>query len=131
MEIVVKNDDQGVHKPDIAERTAIFAEQIIRVYRKLEHDGVGRTLGHQLLRSGTGIGANVQEAQGGQSKADFIAKMSIAYKETRETLYWLRLLKGAISAPNNNLSDLIIEANHLARILSSILITSKKSLKHR
>lgn len=50
-------------------------------------------LSKQVLRSGTSIGANVEEALGGQSKADFIAKLLIAYKEARETSYWLRLLK--------------------------------------
>ena len=78
-----------VEKPDIAKRTKGFSARIIRLFRELEKDSVGRILGKQLLRSGTSIGANVHEAQGGQSRADFISKISMAYKEARETDYWL------------------------------------------
>jgi four helix bundle protein len=77
----------------ITERSFLFAVRIVRFCRFLErHDNVSRTLAGQLLRSGTSIGANVEEVQAGQSKSDFIAKMSIARKEARETNYWLRLL---------------------------------------
>ncbi len=71
-------------KADIVERSITYSLRIIRLYRELEKDSVGRVLGKQLLRSGTSIGANVHEAQGAQSKADFIAKMSIAHKEAYE-----------------------------------------------
>jgi four helix bundle protein len=74
-------------KPDIAKRSFQYALRIIKLYRELEKDRVGRILGKQLLRSGTSIGANVHEAQGAQSKADFITKMSIAHKEAYETSY--------------------------------------------
>lgn len=62
-------------KGGIAERSVRYSLRIINLYRALEKDGVGRVLGKQILRSGTSIGANVHEAQGGQSRADFIAKM--------------------------------------------------------
>ena len=81
---------------DICERTFEFALRIIRVCRILEEGrGVGRTIGWQLIRSGTSVGANIEEGQGGQSRADFVSKYSIARKEARETLYWLRLLTAA------------------------------------
>ena len=72
---------------DILERTVDYSLRIIKLYRELGRDNIGRILGKQLLRLGTAVGANVHEAQGGQNKADFIAKMSIAHKETRESAY--------------------------------------------
>ena len=63
---------------EICNRTRAYALRIIRLYQSLRKDEVGRVLGRQLLRSGTSIGANVEEAQAGQSPADFVAKMSIA-----------------------------------------------------
>ena len=81
---------------DIQDRTFAFAVEIVRLCQRLdEKPGAGRTLSKQLLRSATSIGANMEEAQAGQSKADFISKTSIALKEARETLYWLRLLAAA------------------------------------
>lgn len=74
-------------KLSITTRTFEFAMRVIRLCQFLEKQSyVSRTLANQLLRSGTSIGANTEEAQAGQSKADFIAKMSIARKESRETL---------------------------------------------
>jgi four helix bundle protein len=71
-------------KVGICERTFEFAVRIVKLCRFLdEQPGVGRTLSNQLLRSGTSIGANVEEAKGGQSKADFLSKISIACKEAR------------------------------------------------
>lgn len=113
-------------KPDIAERSVTYALRIIKLYRELDKDNVGRVLGKQLLRSGTSIGANIHEAQGGQSKADFIAKVSIAHKEARETAYWLRLIREARILPADQLSDISDETGQLIRILSSILLTAKQ-----
>jgi four helix bundle protein len=79
------------------------------------------------LRSGTSIGANVHEAQAGQSKADFICKMSIAHKEARESAYWLRLIDEANVGTPENLEKVRDETQQLIRILSSILITSKQT----
>ena len=81
------NSEKLELKTGIAERTVSFSLSIIRFYRKLESDNVGCLIGKQLLRSGTAVGANVHEAQGAQSKADFIAKMSIAHKEALESAY--------------------------------------------
>jgi four helix bundle protein len=110
----------------IDERTVAYALRVVKLYRTIQIDAVGRVLGGQLLRSGTSIGANVHEAQGAQSKADFIAKMSIAQKEAHESLYWLRLIKESDLVPAPQLSDLVDETHQLVRILSAILITAKE-----
>ena len=113
--------------PGIVERTVQYSLEVIRLYRKLEWDSVGRILGKQLLRAATSIGANVHEAQGGQSRADFISKMSIAYKEARESVYWLRLIHDAQVGNENDVEPIQDETNQLVRILSSILLTAKQS----
>jgi len=78
----------GTPRRDICERTFLFAVESISLCRSLEKaDSTTRTLGRQLIRSGISIGANVEEAQGGQSRADFISKYAIARKEARETHY--------------------------------------------
>lgn len=111
----------------ITERSFSFSVRIVRLCRFLEKQGrVSRTLADQLLRSGTSIGANVEEAQAGQSKADFIAKMSIARKEARETHYWLRLLKESEIVPDSQLFEIIKEADEIIRILTAIVKTSQK-----
>jgi len=74
-----------VQRTDLCERTLDFSCQLVRFCQRLEVPGVRSILSRQLLRAGTSIGANVHEAQGAQSKADFISKMSIAYKESLES----------------------------------------------
>ncbi len=86
-------------------------------------------MGDQLIRSGTSIGANVAEAQAAQSKKDFIAKMSIASKEARETSYWIQLLIAAKILPEAKLDKLADESEQLVAILTSIVKTSQKNLK--
>lgn len=82
----------------------------------------------QLLKSGTSIGANAEEANGGQSKKDFIAKMSISYKEARETHFWLRILRDTDYIDAESARSLLEDCEELKRIASSILITSKQTL---
>lgn len=110
----------------ITDRSFDFAVRVVKLCRFLEsQDRVSKTLANQLLRSGTSIGANVEEAQAGQSKADFIAKMSIARKEARETHYWLRLLKESEIVSDAQLSEVINEADEIIRILTAIVKTSQ------
>jgi len=123
------SEELRMKKADIVERSVAYALRIIKLYRELEKDRVGRILGNQLLRSGTSIGANVHEAQGAQSKADFVAKMSIAHKEARESAYWLRLIQEAGLVSASRLRDLTEETEQLIKILSSIILTSKKGTK--
>lgn len=106
----------------ITERSFQFAVRIVRLCQFLEkQDRVSRTLTSQLLRSGTSVGANIEEAQAGQSKADFTAKMSIARKEARETHYWLKLLASSGIITDVELGELLQEADELVRILTSIV----------
>ena len=106
----------------IPERSFLFAVRIVRFCRFLEQQGsVSRTLAGQLLRSGTSIGANVEEAQAGQSKSDFTAKMSIARKEARETHYWLRVLVASDVVQQSKIDELLKESDELVRILTSIV----------
>ena len=115
-----------MEKRDIEERTFGFAVRIVKLCQYLDDlPGVSRILSKQLLRSGTSIGANVQEAQAGQSRADFISKNSIALKEARETLYWLRLLAATEIAPESRLLPLRTEAEELTRILGSIIVKAR------
>jgi len=110
---------------DICARTFHFALQIVKTCQKLDKKpGVSRTISQQLLRSGTSIGANVEEAQAGQSRADFISKCAIALKESRETHYWLRLLKE--SGIDVEQQDFLLQESHeISRILGSIITKSK------
>ncbi len=112
----------------ITDRTFKFAVRIIKLVQYLEEQpGVSRTLSNQLVRSGTSIGANTEEAQGAQSKADFISKMSIALKEARETLYWLKLFRATKLCSEHQLHDIINESNELVSILVTIVKKSKTS----
>lgn len=111
----------------IDERSFDFALLIVHVYQFL----LGKkefVLSKQLLRSGTSIGANVSEAQAAQSRNDFISKMSIASKEARETLYWIRLLKS--SGYLNEYSKLEVldsEISSIVKIITSIVKTTQNS----
>ena len=112
----------------IKERTFEFALKIVLICRELQNQKE-YVLSKQLLRSGTSIGANMSEAEAGQSKADFISKFSIAYKEARETSYWLRLLYATDYLSKEMSDSLINDAEELCRIIGKIQITSKRALK--
>ena len=108
-------------KSDLPDRTFAFSERVVRLCLAMEGEsGVSSTLMKQLLRSGTSIGANVEEAQASESKRDFVHKYSIAAKEARETHYWLRLLAKTQVAPAYRLEQLTAEANELIGILTTI-----------
>jgi four helix bundle protein len=112
--------------PPIPARSFEFAVRVVNMCQELEAlRGSSRILVNQLLRSGTSIGANVEEAQGAQSKADFTAKMYIACKEARETHYWLRVFIETNLAPKNRLAPLLDEANQLVAILTTITKNSR------
>ena len=89
----VESMKEGRSQNDLCERTFQFALEIVNLCRTLsKKSGVAQTMSKQLLRSGTSVGANIEEGQAAQSRADFVSKYSIARKEARETHYWLRLL---------------------------------------
>jgi four helix bundle protein len=123
----MQND--GEAPEPIGQRTRHFALRVIRLVRVLQGDSVGRVLAAQLLRAGTSIGAIVHEAQGAQSRADFVAKMSIAQKEAHETLYWLQVIEDAALIPSERMSDIIEETEQLLKILSAILVSAKRTKK--
>jgi four helix bundle protein len=112
----------------ITTRTFRFAVRVVKLAQFLDQKpGVPRTLANQLLRAGTSIGANVEEAQGGQSKADFISKMAIALKEARETHYWLRLLQAVGLCSEKQLTEMVTEANEIVSILVAIVANTRKN----
>jgi four helix bundle protein len=122
---------QTENKPqDIHERTFEFAQRIIRLHQHLyRQGGTGRILASQILRSGTSIGANLAEANSGQSKADFISKCNIALKEARETLYWLRLLLACELVTEDRLGSLIDETDEIVAILTTIVKKARQTSK--
>lgn len=112
---------------DIVVRTFDFAVLVIQLCVKLdERPGVGRVLMSQILRAGTSVPSNVEEAQAAQSKADFISKMSIALKEARETHLRLRLLVPAKVVPDGDLTSLIQEADEIKRVIGAIIVSTKR-----
>jgi four helix bundle protein len=107
---------------DIQERAFAFACEIVRLQKELARSGgVDRALTSQMLRSGTSIGANLAEAKAGQSKPDFIPKTSIALKEARETLYWLRLLSETEATYAQRIRPVMTEADEIVSILTTIV----------
>ena len=97
-----------------------FAVRIVRLYQHLVHEKKEYVLSKQLLRCGTSIGANVAEAQKGQSRADFNAKMNIALKEANETHYWLRLLHRTEYLTEKEFQSIEPEIGEIIRILVAI-----------
>jgi four helix bundle protein len=83
----------------------------------------------QLLRSATSVGANTVESQGGQSRADFISKLSVALKECNESVYWLRLLVAAELTPSTKISGLQSEGEQIAKVLASIIVSTRKNAR--
>lgn len=109
----------------LSEKSYAFALKIINAYKLLTNDKREYILSKQLLRPGTSIGANVAEANGAISKADFSAKISIAYKESLETKYWLSLLKDSDFIMVEDFEILFKEADELSKILFSILKSTR------
>ena len=105
---------------DLAERTAKFGESIIVFVRKVKADHVNRPIINQLIRSATSIGANYMEADGAESKKDFIHKISICKKESKETMHWLRMLAKTDEEIKNQCRQLWKEAHELTLIFSTI-----------
>ena len=114
---------------DIRERTFVYALSAVKLFRTLQEseDRAGWILSKQYLRSSTSIGANIEEAQSAESKADFIHKYSIAQKEARESLYWLRLLDKSRIFPSNLLTPLINEAGEIVAVITKIIVNAKKN----
>ena len=109
----------------VKDKSYIFALLIIRLAKTIQNDAKEYVLSKQLLRAGTSIGANVEEANAAQTKKDFIAKMSIASKEARESSYWIRLLRDSNYVEENDASRLLKDCEELIRLLTAIVKTSQ------
>jgi len=108
----------------IANKTFDFSLMIIKLFIKLKKENEF-IVSKQLLRCGTSIGANVEEAIAGQSMKDFVNKLSIANKEARETKYWLRLLDKS-ELTKIEVEEYLIEIEHIINIITKIIKTSKE-----
>jgi four helix bundle protein len=109
----------------IQKKSFDFAIQIINAYKFLSNEKHEFVMSKQLLRCGTSVGANIEEAIGAQSKADFIPKLSIAYKEARETIYWIKLLQATDYLDNEKSTSLLNQSEEICKIIGKIQITFK------
>ena len=112
----------------VQQKSFSFAIRIVNLYKYLVSEKKEFVLSKQLLKSGTSIGANVEESIGGQSENDFLSKLSISYKEARETIYWLKLLKETEYISKNEFESMYNEAEEICKILAKIIITLKSKI---
>ena len=109
----------------IQEKSFDFSIRIVNLYKFLTKDKKEFVLSKQVLRSGTSIGANVEEAIGSFSESEFVYKLQIAYKETRETIYWLKLLCKTDFITEEQFSSISNDATEIYKILTKIIKTKK------
>ncbi|MEX2564695.1 MAG: four helix bundle protein [Cyclobacteriaceae bacterium] len=109
----------------IQDKSFAFAIRIVNLYKFLTTEKREFVLSKQLLRSGTSVGANVEESIGGASEKDFLHKLTIAYKEARETIYWLKLLKATDYLSETEFESLFFDAEELCKIIGKIQTTLK------
>lgn len=121
------------HPRDIRRRSFEYWLRAIKLYHALQRakDAAGWDIGKQFLRAATSIGANVEEAQAGERRADFIHKYGIAQKEARETCYWLGLLSESGIMPKRRLTPLMKETEELYAVITAIIRNAKSNLKAR
>jgi four helix bundle protein len=112
---------------DIADRLLDYGVRVIRLAQALPKTATGRHVSGQLLRAGTSAGANYEEARGAESRADFIHKLGVAWKELRESRYWLRLIHRAELLEPQRIELISQEADELCAILSKSLATARKN----
>ncbi len=113
----------------VQQKSYSFALRIIKLYKYLTEEKREFVISKQILRSGTSIGANVEESLGGSSDKDFIHKLTIAYKEARETRYWLRLLRESDYLTPEMSDSILDECDELLKIIGSIQSTMKKKTR--
>jgi len=112
----------------LQEKSFEFAVKIVKLSKFLCEEKKEFVLSKQMLRSGTSIGANIEESIGGQSDKDFLAKFSISYKETRETIYWLKLLIATNYLDKEQTNTILQNAEEICKILAKIILTTKQKL---
>ena len=113
---------------DIRRRSFEYTLRAINLYQYLQEQrrGAGWILGRQYLKAASSIGANVEEAQAGESRADFVHKLGIAQKEARESLYWLRVLAESQLVPRERVEQLTHETEELLNVITSIILNTKR-----
>jgi four helix bundle protein len=114
---------------NIQERTFAYGISIIRISEQLPHNQVGKILCNQLVRAGTSIGANMEEATAASSKPDFIYKTNISLREAREANYWLRIIKECKMITSPQLDELLTESEELMKILGAIVSKARGKRK--
>ncbi len=123
------NEQLGVKEDNpIQTKSYALALRIVKLYRFLCDEKREFVLSKQVVRSGTSVGANIEEAIGGQSKKDFLSKMSIAYKEARETHYWPRLLRDSEIIDSQHAESDIEDCEELLKLSGSIIRTTKSKI---
>lgn len=113
----------------VKEKSFDFAIRIVKLYKYLMEEKKEFVLSKQVLRSGTSIGANINEAQQAQSKKDFLMKMNIALKECTETKYWIDLLSATDYINQEQKDSIIYDCIELEKLLTSIVKTTSDSLE--
>lgn len=116
---------------DLRKRLKVFALRIIKLTESLPNNLTGKTLGNQIIRSGTSPGANYRASCLGKSDKDFLNKLKIVEEELDETLYWLELIVESGLVKPNLLDDLILENQELFKIIASSITTMKKKLNSK
>jgi len=111
---------------DITSRTFRFSLRIVKLVNALPRTTAGEVIARQVMRAGSGVGANVEEAQAASSAKEFSRRMEIAQSEAREALYWLRLVGESELVAKKRIADLIKEADELVRILTTIARRARK-----
>ncbi|MFP9115488.1 four helix bundle protein [Flavobacterium sp. RHBU_3] len=111
----------------VRDKSYAFAIRVVNAYKFLCEQHKEYVLSKQLLRSGTSIGANIEEAIGAQSRKDFLAKLSISYKEARESQYWIKLLRDTNYLSGEQSESLLEDAEELLRIIGTIQKTIRNS----
>lgn len=111
----------------LLDKSFAFAVRTVNAHKFLIEEKREFVLSKQFLRSGTSIGANVEEAVGGQSRSDFFSKLSIAYKEARETKYWIRLLQAGDYFEEQQAESLLNDLEELLKMIGKIQITTKRN----
>jgi|SRR5437762_5957456 len=124
-------EPKGAKPRDICQRSFAYALRAIKLYQSLQEkkDGAGWVLGKQYLRAATSTGANIEEAQGGETKADFIHKNGIAQKQAKESHYWLRLMADSEVVPAKRLIPLMRETEELYAVITAIIRKAKQGAK--
>lgn len=123
----MNNSRSGPKVFDIRERTFRFSVRIVKLSQALPKNAAGWAISSQIIRSGTSIGANVEEAQSCGSRKEFTRCLTIALKEAKETEYWLRIIVETELVPKVKLASLLEENNEIIKILVSIIKKIKQS----